>query len=467
MPNNNPQTYDAVVIGSGQGGGPLASALAQAGRRTAMIEREHVGGTCINEGCTPTKTMVASARVAYLARRGADYGVRTGEIDVDLARVRQRKRTIVESFRSGSEQRLRETDGLDLLMGEARFTGPHTLDVHTGDGETSRLEAELIVINTGARPTLPPIDGIDTVPVLHSTSIMELDTVPEHLIVLGGGYVGLEFAQMFRRFGSKVSVVQRGPQLLGREDEDVAEAVAAVLREDGIAIHLDAEATSTRGSDGRIAVTIHGPEGGTIIDGSHLLAATGRQPNTDVLNLDAAGIETDKRGYIPVNDRLETNMPGIYALGDVNGGPAFTHISYDDFRILRANLIEGGNASTNGRLVPYVVYIDPQLGRVGLSEREATKQGRSIKVATMPMSSVARALETDEPRGMMKAIVDAETDQILGGAILGIEGGELMSMLQLAIMGGVTASTLRDAVFAHPTLAESFNNLLATLIPPS
>ncbi|MGH2559629.1 MAG: mercuric reductase [Thermomicrobiales bacterium] len=463
MTNNQPRTYDAVVIGAGQGGGPLASALARSGRRTAIIEREHVGGTCINEGCTPTKTMVASGRVAYLARRGADFGVQTGEIEVDLARVRQRKRDIVESFRSGSERRLRETDGLDLLMGEARFTGPHALEVHTDDGETIGIASELIVVNTGARPALPRVEGIETVPVLDSTTIMELDTVPQRLIVLGGGYIGLEFGQMFRRFGSEVSVVQRGPHLLGREDEDVAEAVASVLREDGIAIHLNAEATSARGTDGRVAVTIRTPEGEHVVDGSHLLAAAGRTPNTDALNPAAAGIATDKRGYIPVNDRLETNVPGIYALGDVNGGPAFTHISYDDFRILRANLIEGGNATTNGRLVPYVVYIDPQLGRVGLSEREAKEHGRAIKVATMPMSSVARALETDEPRGMMKAIVDGETDEILGCAILGIEGGELMSMLQLAMMGGVTASTLRDAVFAHPTLAESFNNLFGTL----
>lgn len=457
------ERYDAIVIGAGQAGGPLATALATAGRRTALIERSHVGGTCVNVGCTPTKTMVASARVAYLARRAADYGVNTGDISVNLEVVRQRKRDMVTSFREGSEGRLTSTKNLDLIMGEASFTSPNTIDVTLNDGGQRQLEAETFFINAGARPQIPDLPGFDQIPVLDSTTIMELDTVPEHLVVIGGGYIGLEFAQMFRRFGSKVTIVQRGPQLLGREDEDIAQAVLDILREDGIEVLLKTDVTSAEKTSGGVRLHLKGPDGDVALEGSHLLAAAGRTSNTDSLNLAAAGIATDKRGYITVDDTLATNVPGIYALGDIKGGPAFTHISYDDFRIIRTNIIEGGNASIADRLVPYVVYIDPQLGRIGLSESEARKQGRDIRIATMPMSSVARALETDEPRGVMKAIVDANTDQILGAAILGIEGGEIMSMLQLAMMGNLPYTTLRDGTFAHPALAESLNNLFSTL----
>jgi pyruvate/2-oxoglutarate dehydrogenase complex dihydrolipoamide dehydrogenase (E3) component len=458
------QHYDALVIGAGQSGGPISSALERAGRKTAIIEREHVGGTCINEGCTPTKTMVASARVAYLARRAADYGVHTGSISIDMSKVRQRKRDIVTSFRGGSERRLKETEGLDLLMGEASFTGPKELEVRLDSGETRRLTADTILINTGDRPSRPPIPGLDSIPTLNSTTIMELDSVPEHLIVMGGGYVGLEFVQMFRRFGSDVTIVQRGKQLLAREDADVAEEVAKILREDGIQIFLETEARKAeQGSSGALQLTVQTPDGERVITGSHLLVAAGRTPNTDHLNLEAAGIQADKRGYIQVNERLETNVPGIYALGDVKGGPAFTHISYDDYRIIRTNLIEGGSATIQDRLVPYTVFIDPQLGRVGLTEQEARAQGKNIRVAKMPMNYVARALEVDEPRGFMKAIVDADTRQILGCAVLGIEGGELMAMFEIAMMGHVPYPVLREAIFAHPTLAESLNNLFMGL----
>jgi pyruvate/2-oxoglutarate dehydrogenase complex dihydrolipoamide dehydrogenase (E3) component len=455
-----PEAYDAIVIGSGQAGGPLSTALARAGRHTAIIEREHVGGCCINEGCTPTKTMVASARVAYLARRGADYGVQTGDITVDLTTVRRRKRDIVNEFRSGSERRITGTDGVDLLMGEARFVDAQTVEVHMNDGPTRRLQAPLILINTGGRPAPPDVAGLDAVPVLNSTTIMELDMVPEHLLVLGGGYIGLEFAQMFRRFGSRVTVVQRGGQLLAQEDADVAEAVAAILREDGIEILLKTAALrGGAGAAGGVELTVRTPDGERTLQGSHLLAAAGRVPNTDALNLAAAGVATDGKGYIQVNERLETNVPGIYAMGDVKGGPAFTHISYDDYRILKRRLIDGEDATITGRLVPYTVFIDPQLGRVGLSEAQARKEGRTIRVAKMPMDYVARADEMDEKRGFMKAIVDAGTDQILGCAILGIEGGELMAMLEIAMLGQVPYPVLREAIFAHPTLAESFNNL--------
>ena len=457
------QQYDAIVIGSGQAGTPLSVALAQAGMRTALLEREHVGGTCVNEGCTPTKTMVASARVAYLARRGADYGVHNGDIRIDMQRVRQRKRDIVNSFRSGSQGRIEKTANLELIFGEAMFTGPRSIEVGSKDGSTRALSAAKIFINAGARPSVPPIDGLKDVAFLNSTSIMELDAVPEHLLVLGGGYVGLEFGQMFRRFGSRVTIVQSAGQLLNREDPDVAQEVAKILQQDGIEVLLNAIANRVSRSDGTIRLDVEHEGRTTTLAGSHLLVATGRVPNSDGLNLPAAGIQTNKQRFINVNERLETSVEGVYALGDIKGGPAFTHISYDDFRIIRTNLIEKGNATTEGRLVPYTVFIDPQLGRVGPTETEARAQKRNIRVAKLPMSSVARALEVDETRGFMKAVVDVESNQILGAAVLGIEGGEIMSALEIAMMGKLPYTALRDGVFAHPTLAESLNNLFMAM----
>ena len=456
--------YDAIVIGSGQAGTPLSRALGRAGWKTAIIEREHVAGTCVNEGCTPTKTMVASARVAYLARRGADYGIQTGPVSVDMTVVRQRKRDIVTSFRSGSQRGLERTKGLDILMGEAQFIGPKILEVHLNNGETRQLTADKIFINTGARPSLPSLSGVDKVPVLNSTSIMELDVVPEHLLVIGGGYIGLEFGQMFRRFGSEVTIVQRGAHLLAREDDDVADDVAKIMREDGLEILLETTPLHVEQiANGRLRLVVRTPGEERVLTGSHLLVAAGRTPNTDWLNLAATGLEADKRGFLPANERLETSVPGIYALGDVKGGPAFTHISYDDFRIIRTNLLENGNVTIHDRLVPYTVFIDPQLGRVGLSETEAKAQGRNIRVAKLPMDYVARALEVDEARGFMKAVVDADTKQILGCAVLGIEGGEIMAMLEIAMMGKLPYTVLRNAIFAHPTLAEALNNLFSTL----
>lgn len=459
----NASHYDAIVIGSGQGGTPLSMALAKAGMRTALIERKHVGGTCVNEGCTPTKTMVASGRVAYLARRAADYGVHTGPISIDLEKVRQRKRDIVASFRDGNERGIAKTQNLELIMGDASFSGPKTLKVRTKEAEQRAVSAERIFINAGTRASRPKLEGLDRVRFLDNESIMELGAVPDHLLVLGGGYIGLEFGQLFRRFGSRVTIVQSGGQLLTREDPDVAEEVTKILRQDGVEVVLSAKSTRVDQSGEKIQLQVEAGAKTTSFVGSHLLVATGRFPNSDTLNLSAAAVKTDNRGFIQVNDRLETTAEGIYALGDIKGGPAFTHISYDDFRIIRANLLEGKAASTKDRQVPYCVFTDPQLGRVGITENEARAQRRNIRVAKLPMTSVARALEVDETRGFMKAVVDADTNQILGAAVLGIEGGEVMSVLETAMMGKLPYTALRDATYAHPTLSESLNNLFMAM----
>ena len=455
--------YDAIVVGAGQAGGPLAMALARAGWRTALIEREQVGGTCINRGCTPTKTVVASARVASIARTAARYGVRTGPVSVDLSAVRARKQAIVESFRTGSERRIGDTDGLDLVRGDASFTGPTALSIRSNGGPPRTLRAPRIFLNCGARPVRPDLPGLDTVPTLDSTSIMELGEVPEHLIVLGGGYIGLEFGQAFRRFGASVTIVQRGPRLLPLEDDDISAVVRDILVEDGIEVLLETQPVSVApGVEGGITVVADGADGIRIVNGSHLLLATGRTPNTEGLGLEAAGVVRDARGFIVADEMLRTSAPGVFALGDVKGGPAFTHIAYDDYRVIRDTVLEGRPAGISGRPLPYTVFIDPQLGRIGMTEREARKRGIDIRIFTIPMGYVARAIEMDETRGFMKAIVDRATDRILGAAVLGVEGGEIMTMLQLAMAGGLTASTLRETIFSHPGLGEGLNTLFAS-----
>jgi pyruvate/2-oxoglutarate dehydrogenase complex dihydrolipoamide dehydrogenase (E3) component len=381
-----------------------------------------------------------------------------------MQRVRQRKREIVDSFRNGSQKRLEKTANLDVIFGEASFTGSKTLSVRMNGGVERTLSADRIFINAGARPSVPKLDGLKYVPFLDSTAIMELDSVPEHLLVLGGGYVALEFGQLFRRLGSRVTIVQSAAQLLDHEDADVAEEVRTILTQDGIEVLLNTKAERVVKSSGQIQLTVRAGKESRTLQGSHLLVATGRTPNTDSLNVSAAGIVTDNRGFIKVNGKLETNVEGIYALGDIKGGPAFTHISYDDFRILRTNLIEKGSATSENRLVPYTIFIDPQLGRIGITEAQARAQNKKFRVAKMPMSYVARALEVDETRGFMKAIVDAQSNQILGAAILGIEGGEIMAMLELAMMGRLPFTTLREGTFAHPTLAESLNNLFTHFV---
>ena len=456
---------DAVVVGSGQGGNPLAQALAAAGRRTVVVEREHVGGTCINEGCTPTKTMVASARVAHLARRAADYGVRTGPVDVDMEVVRRRKRDMVTSWREGGERRLEQADGLELLRGEARFVGPRRLVVTGDDGTGTTLAAPVVVLNTGARPAAPPVEGLADVPTLDSTSIMELGEVPDHLLVLGGGYIGVELAQMFRRFGARVTVVQRGDHLLAREDDDVADALADVLRAEGVEVLLGHDAVRAGGDGDGVTLTVSTGGGAErTLTGSHLLVAVGRAPNTEALDLPAAGVQTHRRGHVLVDETLATTAEGVWAIGDVTGGPAFTHVSYDDFRVLRQTLLGGGDRD-DGRAgaAYYTVFTDPQLGRVGLSESSAREQGLDVLVAAMPLSSVARAIEVDEQQGLVKAVVDAQTKRLLGATVLGVEGGEICALLQVAMMGGVPYPVLRDGVFSHPTFSELLNTLFADL----
>jgi pyruvate/2-oxoglutarate dehydrogenase complex dihydrolipoamide dehydrogenase (E3) component len=452
------ENLDAIIIGSGQGGNPLAEVLVAAGKKTAMIERKEAGGTCINTGCTPTKTMVASARVAYLARRGTDYGVDVGPVAVDMSRVRERKRNIVLNARHSREKRLANAH-VELIRGEASFTAPGKLRVALREGGERRLAAPQIFINTGTQSALPTIQGLDTVPHLNNESIMEVDRVPEHLLIVGGGYIGVEFSQMFRRFGSKVTVIQAGSQLLRAEDPDVAAEVTKILREDGVEILLNARTQRAELVNGVMTLTVMVEGKEQTVEGTDLLVATGRIPNTGALNPAAAGIATDQRGFIRANDRLETTAPGVWVIGDVKGGPQFTHISYDDYRILKANLFDGGNRTVSDRMVPYTVFIDPQLGRVGMTETEAKNSGKKIRVARMPMTYVARALEMDESRGLMKAIVDADTEEILGVTVLGIEGGEVMTVFQMAMMGHLKWSVLQSAVVAHPTLSESINNL--------
>jgi pyruvate/2-oxoglutarate dehydrogenase complex dihydrolipoamide dehydrogenase (E3) component len=457
------EQYDAIIIGSGQGGGPLSTALEAAGKRTALVEREYIGGTCINTGCSPTKTMVASARVAYLARRGPEYGVEIEGETVNQKVVRQRKRDLVTSFEAGSRRAI-EAGKVEIIMGEASFTGPKAIEIRLREGGTRTLRADLFVIDTGTRPADPPVPGLSSTPHYDSTTLMEVDEVPDHLLILGGGYIAVEFGQMFRRFGSRVTIVERGSQLLAREDPDIGEALRVIFEEDGIEVLLKSTVDAvSSGDDGTVCLNLKVGDEERALRGSHLLVATGRTPNTEALNLPATGVETTERGVIKVNTRLETTAEGIYALGEVAGSPAFTHISYDDFRVLRTNLLEGGNRTTEGRMVPYTVFTDPQLGRIGLTEREARKSYPNVRVATMPMANVARALEMGESRGTIKAVVDLDTEQILGAAVLGIEGGEIMAMFQLAIMGRIRYPILREAIFAHPTLAELLNNVFSRL----
>jgi pyruvate/2-oxoglutarate dehydrogenase complex dihydrolipoamide dehydrogenase (E3) component len=450
--------YDAIIIGSGQGGNPLAQRLADLGWTVALVEKAHLGGTCINTGCTPTKTMVASAQVAHYARNAARWGVEGCTVRVDLPAIIARKNKVVESFRSGQQSRVDTRKTLHLHRAHARFVGPHRVKV--GD---EMLEGERIFIDTGARPAIPPLPGLEAIGYLTNASIMELSEVPEHLMVLGGGYIGLEFGQMFRRFGSRVTVIHNSGQILPREDADIVAELQKALETEGMHFLLNSRATRVEKKDGRIDLALGDTGGSSTVTGSHLLIATGRKPNTDELDLDKAGVETDKAGFIKVNGRLETSAPGIWALGDVKGGPAFTHISYNDFQIIFGNLVESKNLSTDNRLVPYSVFTDPQLGGVGITEKEARKKGYKLKIGKMPMSYVARAIERDETAGLMKIVVDASNDRILGASILATEGGELVQIIGTLMLAGLPYTLLKGAVYIHPTLAEGFFGLMESV----
>jgi len=458
------KTYDAIVIGSGQAGGPLAKKLALAGKKTALIERRYVGGTCVNDGCTPTKTWVASAKAAYMATKSHKLGIDIKGYKVNMTQIQKRKNDVVSLFRNGSQKGLEATKGLSLIFGEASFTGPKTISVKLNDGGQLEMKADLIFMNTGCRTIIPEIEGLTDIDYLTSTSILDLTKVPEHLLVIGGNYIGLEFGQMFRRFGSKVTILEKSSRIVSREDEDISVELTHVLEEEKIKIIPDSQAINFKKTGkGNISATIKTGDKEHKIKCSHVLIAIGRAPNTEALSLEKTGVKTDERGFIKVDDKLETNIEGIYALGDVKGGPAFTHISYNDFTIVYRNLVKGENLRTNDRPIPYCMFTDPQLGRVGIDETEAKKLGLKVKVAKLPMDHVARAIETGDTRGFMKAVVDAETKKILGATVLGQDGGEIMTVLQMAMEGGITYDRIRFCVFAHPLYSESLNNLFISI----
>lgn len=455
--------FELAVVGGGKGGKTLAAQEARAGRRVALLERGLIGGSCINVACIPTKTLVRSAKVADLARRSAEFGVRADSPAVDWPGVRARRDAVVAGMVARNQAAF-DASGLTLILGTARFTGPRELEAALNDGGTRRVTADRVVINTGTRPSIPAdTPGLVAARPLTSDTLQSIDRLPEHLVILGGGYISLEFAQMFRRFGSSVTVIDRNPRLLPREDADIADAVRDILTDEGITLILGATVAGISGTSGQgVSLELDTPGGRVTVAGSDLLAALGRVPTTEALDLPAAGVEADARGFVRVNERLETTAPGVWALGDVTGGPQFTHASLDDWRIVSANLA-GGNRSTAGRLMPYTLFIDPELGRVGLTEEDARRRKLDIRVATLPASAVPRAVTAGEPRGLYKAVVEASTGRILGASILAAEGGEVMAVVQMAMQAGLPYAAVRDTVFAHPTMAEGFGELFARL----
>jgi probable pyridine nucleotide-disulfide oxidoreductase len=456
--------YDDIIIGSGKAGKTLAPALVSAGRKTALVERSlnMIGGGCINIACIPTKTMVASANVANVVQNSAAYGVKPNAPIVDLADVIRRKRSVVESMRDMNLHSLETALGHELIIGKGRFVDPKIVEV-IGDGTTRFLTAERFFINTGTRPLIPSVLGLKEAGFLTSESLMELEQLPEHLIILGSGYIGLEFAQMFRRFGCRVTVIGQSGQILSQQDPDMAIAVQTILERDGIEFLLKAKVLSVDRADNATKLQLQVADQEMELQGSHLLVAVGRTPTTDVLNLAAAGVEIDARGFIQVNDRLETNVPGIWALGDINGGPEYTHVSLDDYRIVKANLIDGGNRSTRDRPIPSCLFIDPELAHVGLTETEAQQQGYAIRVLKLDASAIPRAKTLGKTDGLLKAIVDTETDQILGCSLLCHEAGEVISTVQIVMQAQMPYTVLRDGVLTHPTMTEGLNMLFSKM----
>jgi len=455
------QTHDAIVIGTGQAGPSLAVRLAGAGRKTAIIERKLVGGTCVNNGCIPTKTLIASARAAHVARRGADFGVMLdGAVGIDMRRVKVRKDGIVQKSNQGVTDWLKGTPNVTLIMGQERFEGPHAVRVNEG-----LLEAPQIFINVGGRATIPDMPGIDSVPFLTNSSMMEVDFLPEHLLVVGGSYIGLEFAQMYRRFGSRVTVIEMGPRLIGREDEDFSQAIKEILESEGIAFRLNAKCMSLAKRGDGVAVNMSCDEEPREINGSHVLLAVGRVPNTDDLGLDKAGVKTDVHGYIVVDDELKTNVPGIWALGDANGRGAFTHTSYNDYEIVAANLLDGDARRVSQRITTYALFIDPPLGRAGMTAREVRASGRKALIGRMQMTRVGRARERSETQGFMQVLVDADTKKILGAGLLGIEGDEVIHCILDIMSAGAPYTVLQRTMHIHPTVSELVPTLLGDLKP--
>jgi pyruvate/2-oxoglutarate dehydrogenase complex dihydrolipoamide dehydrogenase (E3) component len=455
------ERYDAIVIGTGQAGPALAVRLAQAHRRTAIVERKLFGGTCVNNGCIPTKTLIASARAAHVARRGADWGVVVPPgIRVDMPAVKSRKDAVVRASREGVAKWLRETPGVTVIEGHARFEGPHAIRV--GDAV---LEAPLIFVNVGGRALVPRIEGIADVPHLDNVTMMDVDALPSHLVVVGGSYVGLEFAQMYRRFGAQVTVVEMGAALIGREDPEVSAAVKAILEAEGITVRLNAKCLAVRREHDGIAVGVACAEEPREIVGSHLLLATGRRPNTDDLGCDRAGLVLDERGYLKVDDELRTSVDGVYALGDVNGRGAFTHTAYNDYEIVAANLLDGESRQVTDRIAAYALFVDPPLGRAGMTEREVRDKGVDALVATMPMSRVGRAKERGETAGFMKVLVDARTKRLLGAALLGIEADEVIHSLLDVMYAHAPYTVITRAMHIHPTVSELVPTLLGKLAP--
>ena len=454
------ETFDAIVVGAGQAGPGVAARCSREGLRVAMIERHHFGGTCVNVGCIPTKTLVASARAVHLARRGAEFGFDTGPVRVDMTRVKSRKDALVHSSREGVERWLRGLQDAEVLLGEARFIGPRTLQV----GERT-LTAPKVFLNVGGRPMRPSLPGIDEVPTLDNASIMELDQVPRHLVIVGGSYIGLEFAHLMRRFGAEVTVVERSKRLLPREDADVSDGIRAILEAEGIAFHLGSECISlARRSDG-VAVGAACAEGPPTIEGSHVLLAVGRQPNTDGLGLEAAGVRTDARGYIEVDEQCRTSAEGVWALGDCNGRGAFTHTAWNDHEVVVANLFDGDARRIGDRIPCYALFIDPALGRVGQTEDEVRASGRPALIAKMPMQRVGRAREAGETQGFMKVLVDAGTQRLLGAAILGLNGDEVVHSLLDVMAAGMPYTVISRAMHIHPTVTELVPTLLQQLEP--
>jgi pyruvate/2-oxoglutarate dehydrogenase complex dihydrolipoamide dehydrogenase (E3) component len=461
----NIEYYDDIVIGGGKAGKTLAPALAASGRKTALVEQSltMIGGGCINVACIPTKTMVASAEVAHTVRNSAAYGVKVNEPTVDLAAIIQRKRSVVLAAREVNLHNLEAALGENLIIGTARFVDAKTIEVTNTGGDTRLLTAERLFINTGTRPLIPPVPGLKEAGLLTSESIMELEQLPEHLIVLGSGYIGLEFAQMFRRFGSRVTVIGQSEQILSQQDPDIAIAVQTLLERDGIEFLLKAKVLKGARAGGETTLQIQVADREISLQGSQLLVAVGRAPNTDALNLAAAGVATNAQGFIQVNDRLETSAPGIWALGDINGGPQYTHIALDDYRIVKANLIEGGNRSTHERLIPSCLFIDPELAQVGLTETAAQQQGYAIRVAKLDTSAVPRARTSGQTDGLLKAVVDSETGRILGCSLWCHAAGEMISTVQMVMQAKLPYTVLRDGVLTHPTMTEGLNLLFSKL----